>query len=91
MNTQQTTNRPLHELWQIVLDEGAHFNYGICFRIDYLRLTDSLTYNEQLSLREDMKSNKPQNAGALYWWETNLIGNLSRIEFIKERIEKTKP
>ena len=82
--------RSNYELLLMLKDEyikRINEHIGLCFCIQYLRLSSKITVMEKYILKELLIINKPKKAKlGEYWWSTKDIN--SRIEFLNKLIEK---
>jgi len=86
--------RTLHELYLLLWEEikdMEELNDGLCFFTFCLWGIGIFTTEEEQSLFDDFKHNKPENAGFPFWFEDGETGTKQRKEFVSQMIEKTKP
>jgi hypothetical protein len=87
--------RPLHELFEIMIDEkniSLYFHYGLCGYANNLHHCSLITYKEKKAIQEYILNNHPEGKGfrtVEYYWT---IGEKApRIKYLKHHINKLNP
>lgn len=59
-------------------------NTGLCYAVERLYDFDRISIAVRRKMDEDIRANKPEDAGSLWWWGTDAEGARKRVEVINK-------